>query len=496
VADADEMQDFYGLQGLILHSVIESGECFVRFKTNRNQAVPLQFQVLESEFLENTTQLLPNGNRIVGGIELNPQGRRIAYHLHKHYPGDDSFSGDETVRIPAKEILHIYKLMRPGQIRGEPWLARVLLKLHELDQYDDAELVRKKTAAMFAGFVTRLDPESSMLGETAPNEVGQAFAGLEPGTMQFLEPGEDVRFSQPGDVGGTYEAFIATHEFYKFMGPAAPAIAQHCRRNGHYVRAAHRRPFWRELFFDPRGTRGIPPPHRDDSAPFDGLPIFAGGHKNDLTPHEPLSDAATVAMQSEINRLYGLFVETVARNRGLLAEQIRATEAGMFFGEDAIKAGLADGFRTFEAVLSAPNVSKRVFLTTNQRRTIMKTDQIEENQPLEAPETVPDEINEPPEKPDNPDEPPANQGFETCAKELIKLCKIAKRPELLPEWLERGLTVAEAQESLLKEMESNNVEIISARTSAKPKENPLIQAAKNRRPNLNVGRQFANDEMR
>jgi lambda family phage portal protein len=158
--------------------------------------------------LNNTTTLPSNGNRLVGGIELNAQGRRIAYHLHKNYPGDLSFSGDETVRIPAKEILHIYKPIRPGQIRGEPWLARVLLKLHELDQYDDAELVRKKTAAMFAGFVTRLDPESSMLGEGAPNEAGQAFAGLEPGTMQFLEPGEDVRFSQPGDVGGTYEAFM------------------------------------------------------------------------------------------------------------------------------------------------------------------------------------------------------------------------------------------------------------------------------------------------
>jgi lambda family phage portal protein len=207
-ADVDGMQDFYGLQGLILRCVAESGECFVRFKINRNQAVPLQLQVLESEFLENTTTLLPNGNRIVGGIELNPQSRRIAYHLHKNYPGDHAFEGDEVVRIPAKEILHIYKPLRPGQVRGEPWLARVLLKLHDLDQYDDAELVRKKTAAMFAGFVTRLDPESSMLGEGAPNKVGQAFAGLEPGTMQFLEPGEDVRFSQPGDVGGTYEAFM------------------------------------------------------------------------------------------------------------------------------------------------------------------------------------------------------------------------------------------------------------------------------------------------
>ncbi|GHU14653.1 hypothetical protein FACS189449_11650 [Alphaproteobacteria bacterium] len=78
--------------------------------------------------------------------------------------------------------------------------------MHDLDQYEDAELVRKKTAAMFAGFVTRLDPEDNVFGDQ--RDVGSDFCGLEPGTMQFLEPGEDVKFSSPADVGGTYEVFI------------------------------------------------------------------------------------------------------------------------------------------------------------------------------------------------------------------------------------------------------------------------------------------------
>jgi capsid protein len=73
------------------------------------------------------------------------------------------------------------------------------MRLYELDQYDDAELVRKKTAAMFAGFVTRADPEDNVLIEQG--ESGN-FAGLEPGTMQFLDPGEDVKFTSPSDVGG------------------------------------------------------------------------------------------------------------------------------------------------------------------------------------------------------------------------------------------------------------------------------------------------------
>lgn len=209
-ADSAGVCDFYGLQALVLRSVIESGECFVRFKIDKkNSFVPLRLQVLEAEHLDTSKDYpLKNGNVIKSGIEFDSSGKRIAYYLFKTHPGDSDFADIESVRIPAKEILHIFKPLRPGQIRGEPWLSNVLLKLHELDQYEDAELVRKKTAAMFAGFITRLDPDSTMFGEKDTNDQGVAFAGLEPGTMQFLDPGEDVKFSSPADVGGTYEAFI------------------------------------------------------------------------------------------------------------------------------------------------------------------------------------------------------------------------------------------------------------------------------------------------
>jgi lambda family phage portal protein len=208
VADFEGLLDFYGLQQLIMRNVVESGECFICFKLNRNQDVPLQLQVLESDFLKNESSTLPNGNSLVGGVELDKYGRRVAYHLYKHHPGELSLGNNEVVRLPKSEVLHVFKPLRSGQVRGEPWLSKILLKLHELDQYDDAELARKKTAAMFAGFITRLDTENMIMGEGSPNEEGQAFAGLEPGTMQILEPGEDVRFSQPSDVGQNYDVFI------------------------------------------------------------------------------------------------------------------------------------------------------------------------------------------------------------------------------------------------------------------------------------------------
>ncbi len=84
-----------------------------------------------------------NGNVIRAGIEFARLGRRVAYHLYRAHPADGALApmsgngGIETVRVDASEILHLFRPLRPGQIRGEPWLARALVKLNELDQYDD-----------------------------------------------------------------------------------------------------------------------------------------------------------------------------------------------------------------------------------------------------------------------------------------------------------------------------------------------------------------------
>ena len=219
-ADAAGQTDFYGLQALACRAMLEGGECLIRLRPRRPEdglSVPLQLQLLEPEHLPISLNTdLPSGNTVRSGIEFDTMGRRVAYHLYRAHPEDGSLApmsglgGLDTVRVDACEIAHLYRVLRPGQIRGEPWLSRALVKLNELDQYDDAELVRKKTAAMFAGFVTRQSPEDNLMGEGAADAEGIALAGLEPGTLQILEPGEDIKFSDPADVGGSYSEFLRT----------------------------------------------------------------------------------------------------------------------------------------------------------------------------------------------------------------------------------------------------------------------------------------------
>lgn len=70
--------------------------------------------------------------------------------------------------------------------------------------------------------------------------------------------------------------------------------------------------------------------------------VFAGAKKVDGNPHEPLSDRARTDLQGEVDRLYGVFVTTVAENRGMKPEAVRATEAGVYMGDAAVASGLAD----------------------------------------------------------------------------------------------------------------------------------------------------------
>ena len=106
------------------------------------------------------------------------------------------------------------------------------------------------------------------------------------------------------------------------------------------------------------GSIGVVAVHVDRSARdamegFRTTTVYAGARKNDFNPHETLKDGARQMLQTEVDRVYQLFVDTVARNRGLTADAIRATEARLFFGEDAVRAGLADEVGTLRSAFAA-----------------------------------------------------------------------------------------------------------------------------------------------
>jgi lambda family phage portal protein len=197
--DADGRHDFYGLQRLVMRCVVESGECLIRLRYRRPEdglIVPLQLQVLEPDYLDsNKSGPLPNGGQIINGIEYDPIGRIVAYWLYKNHPG--AAVGTMTFtssRIDADSVIHVFRLDRPGQSRGIPWLSPIMVKLRELDIYQDAVLKRQQLANMFAGYVYDDVPGDAI------DEIAEELPELEPGTVYALKNGRRIEFSEPPNV--------------------------------------------------------------------------------------------------------------------------------------------------------------------------------------------------------------------------------------------------------------------------------------------------------
>ena len=108
------------------------------------------------------------------------------------------------------------------------------------------------------------------------------------------------------------------------------------------------------------GSIGVMALHVDQSeaeknAGLNVTAIYAGEHKNDFSPHGPLSEIAIKLAQAKVNATYDLFVSTVARNRGIPENAVRKTEAAIYTGEEAVSIGLADRIQSFNNLIARGN---------------------------------------------------------------------------------------------------------------------------------------------
>lgn len=80
--------------------------------------------------------------------------------------------------------------------------------------------------------------------------------------------------------------------------------------------------------------------------------IHAGAYKADRSSLRPLDEDAHARLQASVDATYDLFVASVAQHRGLSEKAVRGTEAGLFMGAAAVRAGLADEVGTIADALA------------------------------------------------------------------------------------------------------------------------------------------------
>lgn len=206
MCDASGRHNLYGLQQLAMRTVVESGEVLIVKEVRRGQRVPIVMRVLEPDHLDTSKDAYQvNGNRVIEGIEYDSQGKPAAYYIFPDHPGDRVQFRDnyrDSVRIEADNVIHVFRQDRPGQNRGVPWGAPIMLRLKDLDDYEDAQLLRQKIAACFTAFVTDIDGVQNGAQMSISDKI-------EPGSIEILPPGRSIQMATPPAAQG-YSEYMRT----------------------------------------------------------------------------------------------------------------------------------------------------------------------------------------------------------------------------------------------------------------------------------------------
>jgi ClpP class serine protease len=134
---------------------------------------------------------------------------------------------------------------------------------------------------------------------------------------------------------------------------------------GYWIGAASEK-----VYIDPTGTAGsigvvatfLDTSGWEESVGLQEIEIVSTGAPNkrlDVKTPEGVAEVRKV-----LDKMEGVFVESVAKYRGVSTEKVRSDfgKGGIFVGQDAVDAGLADGVMSFEAALASLNPTQN----TNQ----------------------------------------------------------------------------------------------------------------------------------
>lgn len=199
--DRRGLHNLAGLQALAMRALMESGEALIvrRLVDDKTLDIPLQIEVLEGDYLDHTRNETVSDGEIVQGVQFDSAGTILGYWLYPDHPGNGAGSYQTSRFVPADQVVHLFEVLRPGQVRGVPRGVAAFNRVRQIDTYQDARVAQQQVAACFGGFIREPgdgaeDKDSALLPER-----------LEPGLLARLAPGEDISFATPPTTSGHTE---------------------------------------------------------------------------------------------------------------------------------------------------------------------------------------------------------------------------------------------------------------------------------------------------
>lgn len=200
--------DFYGLQEQAVRGMYEGGETLWLRQRSKANGGRLAWLVVEAEQLDHQRDgIFDEGYPTRLGVSYDKDSHAVVgYYLFPQNPDDALLWGlTPYSQFHSRDgILHLFRVRRPGQLRGVPELGASIGVMRDLADFQEAALVKARIEACFAGFLTSEDAGIATLAQRTDQRQGTdgtshdvTFGELSPGMLQRLRPGEDIKFAQP-----------------------------------------------------------------------------------------------------------------------------------------------------------------------------------------------------------------------------------------------------------------------------------------------------------
>ena len=217
--DITGQSNFYQLQSLVMLTQLIDGECFVLmpFKKRNGNIFELKLQLVDGARCR-TPYLNYTEPNIRNGVEIDKDGRPIAYYFLKDYLSPETIKVSAYTKSGRKNVIAIMEKERIGQRRGVPLLAPVIEALHQIGKFSNAELTNAVVSSIFSAFIKKTEnssPVGKMLGVGQDkNFPGEKDRGINlkmgTGTIFELEQGEDLVFADPKRPNANFDVFFTT----------------------------------------------------------------------------------------------------------------------------------------------------------------------------------------------------------------------------------------------------------------------------------------------
>lgn len=213
-ASIDGRLSLHGIARMAAALRAMDGEAIVQIKRGAPNAFGLALQVLDADQLDLGYNRTPGRgadggivNEIRMGVEIDANLRAVAYHLWRVHPSEAG-GRTERVRVPAADIIHLFRLDRPGQLRGVPETHAVMLDIHHLRGYQEAELIAARAAAAKMGFFTRKAEDGVGEVEDDRDDGDRLTMETEAGLATELDPGLDFKPWDPQHPVAAFGDFV------------------------------------------------------------------------------------------------------------------------------------------------------------------------------------------------------------------------------------------------------------------------------------------------